>query len=38
MKTKLQSDGTACPAALLRLGVPAQRLTFAEDVHFVVGS
>ena len=27
MKTKLQSDGTSCPAALLRLGVPAQRLT-----------
>ena len=28
MKTKLQSDGTSCPAALLRLGVPEQRLTF----------
>jgi len=27
MNTKLQSDGTSCPAALLRLGVPAQRLT-----------
>ena len=27
MKTKLQSDGTSCPAALLRLGVPSQRLT-----------
>ena len=30
MKTKLQSDGTSCPAALLRLGVPAQRLTGVE--------
>ena len=28
IKTELLSDGTACPAALLRLGVPAQRLTF----------
>jgi hypothetical protein len=27
IKTELLSDGTSCPAALLRLGVPAQRLT-----------
>ena len=27
IETELLSDGTACPAALLRLGVPAQRLT-----------
>jgi hypothetical protein len=27
IKTKLQSVGTSCPAALLRLGVPSQRLT-----------
>jgi hypothetical protein len=27
IKTELESAGTSCPAALLRLGVPAQRLT-----------
>jgi len=27
IKTELESDGTSCPAALLRLGVPSQRLT-----------
>jgi len=27
IETELESDGTSCPAALLRLGVPAQRLT-----------
>ena len=28
IKNELQSDGTSCPAALLRLGVPSQRLTY----------
>jgi len=35
MKTKLQSDGTSCPAALLRLGVPAQRLTDARNLGYM---
>jgi len=30
MNTKLQSDGTSCPAALLRLGVPAACLEAQE--------
>ena len=33
IKTELLSDGTSCPAALLRLGVPAQRLTEAKKIE-----
>ena len=36
MKTKLQSDGTSCPAALLRLGVPSQRLTGNDLIVFTI--
>jgi len=32
IKTELLSDGTACPAALLRLGVPAQRF---KNIRFI---
>jgi len=35
IKTKLQSDGTSCPAALLRLGVPEQRLTAYQEYEIL---